>query len=199
MATARIGVQARGIEDLQRAIRAVNKVKDRELKRQLYAGLARAARPAIQAAKANTSTLPSGGGRGVRHHTLRGRKLGVAQLVKTDQLRTEGNVRDSSGASRRVESVADRARNANFRVKAVRGRNPAVKVTAYPSKGRSLDLRSLDGGRLRHPLFGNRGHWYSQAVTPGWFSDPMLRNSDVARRELLRAVDEVVRQLAGRG
>ena len=175
-------------------------MKDRELKRQLYSALNRAAKPGIAAAKENAArTLPAGGGRGVRHHTLRGRKLGVAQLVKTNQLRTEGTVRDSTGTSRRIESVAARAAGARYRVKAVRGKDPAVRVTATPAKGKSLDLNSLDGGRLRHPLFGNRAHWYSQAVKPGWFTDPMRRNNDAARRELLRAVDEITRQLAGRG
>jgi len=198
MAGGRVVVRAAGVEQVQAAIRAVNQAKDREIRRQLYAGLNRAAKPMVEAARANASTLPSSGGRGVRGHRLVGARKGVAQLVAGD-LVTSGRVRDSEGRLRRVESVADRVRAARFAVRAKGGRSAAIRIVVTPSKGKSLDLNSLDRGRLRHPLFGNRDHWYSQAVPPGWFTAPMRSHVDGVRREVLRAVDEVVRQLAGRG
>jgi hypothetical protein len=39
------------------------------------------------------------------------------------------------------------------------------------------ELRDIDAGRLRHPVFGDRERWVAQSVTPGFFS----RRSRVAR------------------
>lgn len=37
--------------------------------------------------------------------------------------------------------------------------------------GRGMkELRDIDRGRLRHPVFGNRGVWRAQSVTPGFAS-----------------------------
>ena len=60
-----------------------------------------------------------------------------------------------------------------------------------------MDLRSLDEGRLRHPLFGDREHWYQQNLKPGWFTGSLndAANSAVVRRELLRALHEVAKKL----
>lgn len=42
------------------------------------------------------------------------------------------------------------------------------------------DLTAIDAGRVRAPTFGHRGRkaWHTQAVTPGWFTDPLASNTD---------------------
>ena len=62
---------------------------------------------------------------------------------------------------------------------------------------KQVDLYSLDRGELRHPLFGDREHWYDQQVPAGWWSKSLNRAADsgVVRRELLRGLDEVARKL----
>ena len=54
-------------------------------------------------------------------------------------------------------------------------RNPGVDVNGTPLS-HARRLRNLDAGRISHPLFGSREHWYTQAappsITPGWFSGP---------------------------
>lgn len=35
------------------------------------------------------------------------------------------------------------------------------------------DFYSLNRGRLRHPLYGNREHWYDQTIPAGWFERPL--------------------------
>ena len=52
-----------------------------------------------------------------------------------------------------------------------------IKAGRRSTRGRA-DLRGLDAGRVRHPLWGNRRHWYSQGVTPGFFTDPVLAHRD---------------------
>jgi hypothetical protein len=41
------------------------------------------------------------------------------------------------------------------------------------------DAARVNEGRLRHPLYGNRGHWYTQTVRPG-FADETMRQVKVA-------------------
>lgn len=43
---------------------------------------------------------------------------------------------------------------------------------------------TLNSGRLRHPLFGNRDFWYQQNTAPGWFDRPTNRSGSVVRRKL---------------
>jgi hypothetical protein len=49
-----------------------------------------------------------------------------------------------------------------------------VKVLAT-GKREQRDVRSLNAGRLSHPLFGNRRRWYRQRVKPGFVNIPVQR------------------------
>lgn len=53
-------------------------------------------------------------------------------------------------------------------------------------------LAGMDAGTVKHPVYGNRGAWVSQGVTPGWFSDPMRAGKD----EVAKAIGEVLDDLA---
>lgn len=47
----------------------------------------------------------------------------------------------------------------------------SLKISRRAGDGDKADLLALDNtGSARHPLFGNRGHWYPQAVRPGFFT-----------------------------
>lgn len=75
------------------------------------------------------------------------------------------------------------------------GRSPGVSITAKKS---GHDLRSLDRGRLRHPLFGNRRFWYQQPVRAGWWTQTLNDEAPLVRRELIRVLDDVAARI-GRG
>lgn len=79
----------------------------------------------------------------------------------------------------------------SWRTSAKTGRDAGVRIAV---KGKA-DLDALDRGTLRHPVFGNRGTWVTQQVTPGWFSKPMEAGAPEVRKELLAAIDEIVRRL----
>lgn len=57
------------------------------------------------------------------------------------------------------------------------------------------DIRAMDRGRLRHPLFGNRERWYSQAVEPGWWSDPINASGQRVRAEIEVALINIRNQV----
>lgn len=90
--------------------------------------------------------------------------------------------------------LAGRVQRARFSTKGRAGRNPSVSIVAKDAKSRSVDLRALDAGTVRHPTFGHRP-WVSQPVTPGWFSKPMEAGADDVAREVLAAVDAVAAKL----
>jgi hypothetical protein len=81
-------------------------------------------------------------------------------------------------------------------------RNPGVSLTA--SSGRARKLRYLDEGRLTHPLFGDREHWYTQegadkGVRPGWFTGPAEAAGPRVRTEIERALEDVSNRVTGKG
>jgi hypothetical protein len=77
------------------------------------------------------------------------------------------------------------------------GRNPAIFLVASAKtpRGTERDLASLNRGRLRHPLYGNRRYWYDQDVSPNWWTDPLLEGVDQVREELVKVIDEVNEKL----
>jgi hypothetical protein len=48
------------------------------------------------------------------------------------------------------------------------GPDPRIGVT-LPRTTATRGAWHLNRGKWRHPLFGNRSHWFEQSVTPGWF------------------------------
>ncbi len=55
------------------------------------------------------------------------------------------------------------------------GAAPGVTVSVSAPTGgpQGRDVSSLERGRLSHPLFGDRSHWYRQSVTRGFASKPI--------------------------
>ena len=94
--------------------------------------------------------------------------------------------------------LAARVAGANYRVQLKGGRNPGVRVTATERSGKPVDLNSIDRtGWVRHPLYGNRRHWYTTATTPGWFTRAAETATDGARAEIEEAVDRIEREISG--
>jgi hypothetical protein len=61
---------------------------------------------------------------------------------------------------------------------------------------RDVNARNL--GSLRHKLFGDRNHWYDQAIRPGFVTDPVRASAEDIYREL-ENVAEGVRARVERG
>lgn len=75
------------------------------------------------------------------------------------------------------------------------GRSPGIAIVGKAksrSRGGERDLASLNRGRLRHPLFENRGWWYDQYVKPNFFDDPIFRQ----RAQVARQIDELLDEVA---
>lgn len=59
------------------------------------------------------------------------------------------------------------------------------------------ELRDIDAGRLRHPVYGDRGRWVTQSVTPGFFSNPIERRAPRIRRDIQNAMGDIARKVTG--
>ena len=67
------------------------------------------------------------------------------------------------------------------------GRSVGVRVQARSQH----DIRALDKGRLRHPLYGDREHWFQQYVREGWFSRPLFATGKAVRLEVSEAASRI--------
>lgn len=66
-----------------------------------------------------------------------------------------------------------------------------VRVTAPTGGSKGRQVRTMeDFGVLRHPLFGNKKHWYSQRIRRGFASTPLK----AIRPQIVREIDA---ELAG--
>lgn len=63
------------------------------------------------------------------------------------------------------------------------------------AKGRALAV--VNRGMLRHPLYGNRNHWYAQRVRAGVVDRPVERMHKAVRAEFEKMVREVADRMGG--
>ena len=74
------------------------------------------------------------------------------------------------------------------------GRNPRVRIVATTPH----DLRSMDKGRLRHPVFGHKT-WVQQVIEPGAFSKPIEERAPQMREDMEQVIRSVAAKVGGRG
>lgn len=154
------------------------------LRRELQAGMQRGARPAIGAIRWEALlTLPSSGGSQVR-------KMKIVNRVTIEG--TEFKVRRRVGKLQENESLAHKVANASYTVKLVRGSQTAIQIVGRAKGGQTLDLKSINDGLVRHPVFGNREHWVDQHVSSGFFTRACEANKD----EVLQGIRDAAERVA---
>lgn len=55
--------------------------------------------------------------------------------------------------------------------------------------------QTINTGRIRHPVFGNRRRWSTQTATPLWWDQTVRRHTPRMTAEVARVLDDVRRQL----
>lgn len=95
----------------------------------------------------------------------------------------------SGGLNTWLMARTEISQSIEFSAKAV-----VVRVTASSPH----DISRIDRGTVRHPLFGDRRYWYTQQVTPGWWSRPMTEAEPKVRGAIERAMSATVRRIEGR-
>jgi len=85
------------------------------------------------------------------------------------------------------------AKSLKVRARRRAGKDPSIRLvgTAKTPRGKQRDLASLNRGRLRHPLYGNRRYWYDQKVSPNWWDEPLFEGVEQVREELVQVLDDI--------
>lgn len=79
---------------------------------------------------------------------------------------------------------------------AVAGKNAGVRIRA---RHKSYDLKRLNEGRLRHPVFGNRSVWVEQTagVHGGFLDEAFDKHKAEVARGIQRVLDDIARKVEG--
>jgi len=144
-----------GADKFGKLAKALREYGDKDLRRDLYAGINRAVKPLTADVKARTPMfLPN-------------------------------------------SYAVELAKSLRVKVRRRGGRDPGVKLRAVAKTkgGRERNLTALNRGRLRHPLYGNRSHWFNQPVRAGWWDQPLLEGSDEVRRQIVSVIDDIGNKL----
>lgn len=85
---------------------------------------------------------------------------------------------------------------ASLTTSAVSGRNAGVRIKA---RHKSYDLKGLNEGRLRHPVFGNRNVWVEQTagVNPGFLDEAFEKSKPEVTRGIQRVLADIARKVEG--
>lgn len=75
------------------------------------------------------------------------------------------------------------------------GKNPEVRIRAKGKKKHRF-VGPVNRGRLRHPLFGDRGSWFTNQVQPGFWTITLNAQSDDVKRKLEERIATVIRRIA---
>jgi hypothetical protein len=77
------------------------------------------------------------------------------------------------------------------------GANPSISVRAESPRPRNRKVIQVNAGLLRHPLFGDREHWYLQlrGMRPGFFDDAVAETGQQIKDSIGRAMDDTARQI----
>jgi hypothetical protein len=75
--------------------------------------------------------------------------------------------------------------------------NAGVSLKGSKAKrGKKHDMRSLNRGFIRHPLWGNRDYWYSQTVSPRFMTDAVTDEGvDAFRHAVVVATDRAIARI----
>jgi hypothetical protein len=142
-------------QELAALSKALKEAGERDLRRELYAGLNRATKPMIRASRVRMlAQLPARGGLNRRAAKAR---------ISTQQRRS-------------------------------RGGDPQIHIRGRAGS-QAVDLRAIDSGLIRHPVFGRPDSWVMQRITAGTWTYAMLSEAPQARREVEAALDDVAAKL----
>lgn len=90
--------------------------------------------------------------------------------------------------------AADAVRSSSFGVR-TRTSGPRASVRIVGVGRRVNDLRRINAGTLRHPVFGNREAWVSQRIRPGFFDRPMESRKPLVQSRMQRVLEDIARRV----
>lgn len=143
---------------------------------------------------AGGGAMDLGAARSLKNELLRGIRNSNKGTIKKIRDAARSELPHSGGLADRVaaSSIGTRTR--------LSGQQAGVTITG--TNKNIKNLRKIDEGALRHPVFAraeNRKHWAwaSQSVRPGWFSKSIEADLPHIRTEIEKAMSDVTRKIEG--
>lgn len=131
------------------------------------------------------AALKAAGNKGLQRELSKGINSALKPLKAAVAQSALAKLPSSGGLAARAAGIPVRTRrNAN-----------GVRVVAS-GRGGMKNVKALDAGSVRHPVFG-RNAWVSQSVTPGFWTEPTEALAPEVRAELMKAIDAVAKQIEG--
>lgn len=89
------------------------------------------------------------------------------------------------------------SRSLRFRQNVRAGGSTAEVVVRVYGDGRKQrrHVPALNRGTLRHPLYGNRGHWFAQRVRSGFVDRPFQKLGPEVSKQMHKVIDEIADQI----
>lgn len=132
--------------------------------------------------------LKAAGNKDLRKEMLRGLRTAARPAVGAVRASAEAILPHTGGLAHAVATSAITTRTTTS------ARSAGVRVVAT-GKQHAHNIRRLDEGKLRHPVFGNRNAWVDQDVPPHWFTRPLEQLEPTVQVAMRRVLTNVARQL----
>lgn len=138
-----------------------------------------------------SKALKDAGEKGLRRELHRNVRVAVKPLIPKARAAARAELPKRGGLNRRVAGSP-------MRTKVSTGRNRyGVRIEVIAAGGRGA--RRSNRGVIRHPVFGNRERWVDQRVPDGWFDDTMRAAAPAIRRDVEKAIEKTLNDIARRG
>lgn len=168
-------IKIQGTRDLERVAAQLTVAGNVELRRQMLRNIRVAVEPVKPLIRQEAlTTLPKSGG---LNELVAAAPISIGATISPKTATVKVGI--SSG---RKSKAAKNAQAALARSRRDRGESSAGWIVR--------DLRSIDNGRARHPVFGDRDRWSDTAVKPGFFTRPCEKFAPVVRAACAVTVKE---------
>jgi len=189
-------LEGQGAEKFAAVARQLREEADKNLTREFYAALTKGAQPMVESIREQfRSKLPHSGG-GKRQYRKKRTGATITNAVSGKEHAVK--IRVAKGL-KQSESLATRAAQANITIRGKGGTDPQVNITARAKGRKRIDLRNLNAGSVRHPVFGHRDRWQPQNVPADTFTDGVEGKMDGVTEAVLQVLDDMTRRLSAGG
>lgn len=122
-------------------------------------------------------------------------RKGLLREIRTAGKPTVESVKESARSTLpRGGGLGDLVARQSYGVRTrLSGKSAGVRIQGTGRTVRGLE--SLDSGTVRHPVYGNRGAWVSQSVTPGFFTKPITDDLPRFRRAVEQAIESTAESI----
>jgi hypothetical protein len=121
-------------------------------------------------------------------------KLRKGIRAETGDITKDQRASLASGLPKRGGAAATISGESKFSTRTgLAGRGVSVDIV---DSWKGHDMPAIDDGTLRHPLYGNRKHWYDTRIKRNLLTKPFLKHRRGIERRIIVGLDELAAEIA---